>query len=303
MILIGSLALETRVWHLIRPVCDIDLVGTYDEIMAYRKRINAPVAYPINSGKSIYMRGVDGAIIEAEVAWEDSMAERLIKFVESQDDNIVMANGTLVPSLDVLYLLKMSHRYKKDSPHFLKTLRDIQFMRKLGAKIRPEHEEFFQQREKETYNYGHPKLNVNRNDFFDSNVTGVVQVYQHDSVHEAVKHLDRPAYEYFKPDTAEVYCSREMFEQCSDEIKLYSVVEEAMVLAIERSLSVFPGKKTPKEAFDMALMKCCTSIASGWWREFAWTNYDRVQELYHDDYYDLFMAKVEQGLVEYKKEG
>jgi hypothetical protein len=297
MILIGSLALQAHVAHLVRPTADEDLVGTYDEIMAYRKNINAKVCYPINSGKSIYMRRIGGAIVEAEVAWPDSMAERLIKFVESQSDNIVLANGTLVPSLDVLYLLKLSHRYKKDSPHFKKTLDDIMFMRMLGAKIRPEHEEFFKQREKETYTNSLPKLNVSRADFFDSNVTGVVQIFQHDSVHEAVKHLEHPAYEYFKPDTAEVMCSKDMFEKCSDEVKLYSVVEEAMVLAIERSLSVFPGKKTPKEAFDMALMKVCTSITSGWWREFAWTNYYRVQELYHDDYYDKFLEKAARGEV------
>lgn len=297
MILIGSLALQERVAHLVRPTADVDLVGTYDEIMAHRKSINAKVCFPINSGKSIFMRRDGGSIVEAEVAWPDSMAERLIKFVESQNDNIVMANGTLVPSLDVLYLLKLSHRYKKDSPHFKKTLDDIMFMRKLGAKIRPEHEEFFKQREKETYTNSLPKLNVSRADFFDSNVTGVVQIFQHDSVHEAVKHLERPAYEYFKPDTAEVMCSKDMFEKCSDEVKLYSVVEEAMVLAIERSLSVFPGKKTAKEAFDMALMKVCTSITSGWWREFAWTNYYRVQELYHDDYYDKFLETAARGEV------
>jgi hypothetical protein len=300
MILIGSLALQAHVAHLVRPTVDVDLVGNYDEIMAYRKNIDAKVCYPINQGKSIYMRRIGGAIVEAEVAWPDSMAERLIKFVESQSDNIVMANGTIVPSLDVLYLLKMSHRYKKDSPHFKKTLEDIMFMRKLGAKIRPEHEEFFKQRERETYTNSLPRLNVSRADFFNSNVTGVVQVYVHDQVHEAVKHLERPAYEYFKPDTAEVMCSKEMFEKCPDEVKLYSVVEEAMVLAIERSLSVFPGKKTPREAFEMALMKCCTSIASGWWREFAWENYYNVMNLFHEDFYDKFMEKVKQGLVEYK---
>jgi hypothetical protein len=299
MILIGSMALAHHV-DIGRVPADVDILGAYDEIMKFRQKVGIKVCYPINEGRSIYMRNDEGTIIEAEVCWEDSMAERLNNFIRKHDDWGVTGNDWLVPSLDMLYLLKLSHRYKKDSPHFKKTLDDILFMRKLGAKIRPEHEEFFKQREKETYTNSAPKLNVSRADFFDSNVTGVVQVYQHDAVHEAVKHLDRPAYEYFKPNTAEVMCSKAMFEKCSDEVKLYSVVEEAMVLAIERSLSVFPGKKTPREAFEMALMKCCTSIASGWWREFAWENYYNVMDLFHEDFYDKFMEKVEQGLVEYK---
>lgn len=301
MILIGSLALQVHVDYLHRPTADIDLVGSYDEIMEYRKRIGAKVCYPINEGRSIYMRGTGGAIIEAEVTWPDSMAERLVKFVEAQPDNIVMVNGTIVPSLDVLYLLKQSHKYKKDSPHFLKTMDDIIFMRDVcGAKLRDEHLEFFKQREKETYNYSHPKLNVKRSEFFDAEMTGVYQVFVHDQIHEAVKHLERPAYDYFKPDTSEVLCSREMFDACTYEVKLYSVIEEAMVLAIERSLSVFPGKKTPQEAFELALMKVCTSITSGWWREWAWNHYFDALDKFDEQFYDKFLAKVEQGIVEYK---
>lgn len=292
MILIGSLALQTHVTHLVRPTVDVDLVGTYDEIMAHRKNINAKVCYPINSGKSIYMRRVGGAIVEAEVAWPDSMAERLVKFVEAQDDNLVMHDGTLVPSLDVLYLLKMSHRYKKDSPHFKKTLDDILFMRKLGAKIRPEHEEFFKQREKETYQNQLPKLNRTKQEFF--NPAEVQYEWQHDDLHEVLKHLDKPAYQYFSG--GEVWSDMKVFKTLPENIKLLAVLEESLVLAAERSQLAFTDKKIdPKWSFDMALSKVCTSITGGTFRAYSYDNYYKVQGLYEQVGKD-YMERVYEGI-------
>jgi len=44
--------------------------------------------------------------------------------------------------------------------------------------------------------------------------------------------------------------------------------------------------------FEMALMKVCTSITSGWFREYAWENYQKVLDLYdslgEDDYVKRF---------------
>jgi hypothetical protein len=300
MILIGSLALQTHVTHLVRPTVDVDLVGTYDEIMAHRKNINAKVCYPINSGKSIYMRRVGGAIVEAEVAWPDSMAERLVKFVEAQDDNIVMASGTLVPSLDVLYLLKMSHRYKKDSPHFLKTMGDIHYMRNLGAKIRPEHEEFFKQREKETYTNTLPKLNQSKEGFFRDDI----YTYDHDTIHVAVAIGERPAYLEFKPEDSEVMVSKAMWDNLPMQIKLNAAYEEICVLCIERALVPHRDKwPDVKKAFDLAHAKLASSISSGWFREFVWENYYDIQAMYSDEFVKKFEQGLENGIVKpHKKE-
>jgi hypothetical protein len=150
---------------------------------------------------------------------------------------------------------------------------------------------------KDTYTNKLPKLNVSKNEFFDAEATGVRYEYIHDTIHLAVKHLSKPAYEFFKPDTNEVYCSKEMFFACDEYIQLLSGLEEAMVLAIERSLVPFPNGKTPKQAFDLALQKLASSISSGWYREFVWENYDRIQSLYHDDYFGWFLEGVEKGVV------
>jgi hypothetical protein len=132
-------------------------------------------------------------------------------------------------------------------------------------------------------------------------MTGVWQKWDHDSVHLAVKHLDKPAYEYFKPEDSEVMVSKEMWDVLPETIKLYAVLEEAYVLALERSLIPFPNRKTPKEAFDMALMKVCTSITSGWFREFSWESYDKVQALYNDNYVDKFQYGVDNEIVKLNK--
>lgn len=296
MIVIGSRALAYHIEG-VEPK-DLDLVGTYDEIVEFRKKFKAVTFYPINSGRSIYMRNAEGLICEAEVAWPGSRAEKFIEFAENEYRAFLdTENGWWVPCLDLLYLLKMSHRYLKDSPHFLKTMRDIQKLRKLGCSIPSEWMPFYEERMRDTYVYKHPKLTVGKKEFFDEESTGVRYTYDHDSLHEAVKHLDKPAYMYYKPEENEVYCDKNMFWALPESIRLLGVLEEAYVLALERSLIPFPGAMTPKQAFDMALMKVCTSITSGWFREFAYENYDSVQELYSDTYVDKFWEGVRNGTV------
>lgn len=292
MLLIGSLAIQHHIpW---RKANDVDLVGTYEEWEAYRKSKQDVVAcYPINSGKSFYMKQKDGTITECEIAWEGSRAEKLINFVESQSsDNVVTDDGLIVPSLDVLYLLKMSHRYLKDSPHTKKTMDDILELRKFGAKVRPEHEEFLKEREADTYTNKLPKLNQSKDSFFGAD-TGVQYEYDHDTIHKAIAVYDKPAYTNFID--GQVWCSRKLFEECSYDIQLAAAMEEAQVLALERALVPFPEKWTPKAAFDFAYQKLMTSISSGWFREFVWENYYPAQELYNKVGYQ-FVDKFEQGL-------
>ena len=111
-----------------------------------------------------------------------------------------------------------------------------------------------------------------------------------------MKHLERPAYEYFKPDTAEVMTSKEMFFKCDKAIQLYAALEEVMVLSIERSIHPFPDVDW-RWAFNMAHMKLSTSISSGWFREFVWENYDVVQSMYSEEYVNKFYRALEAGQI------
>jgi hypothetical protein len=312
MIVIGSTALQLNGVPGVVPN-DLDLIATYGEALEFRKKFKAKAFMPINEGKTIFMKNAEGKICEIEIAWSNSRAERLIEFCSSgkvpmaEVSNGSMLDGALVPPLDFLYLLKMSHRYLKNSPAFYKTMRDIKTMRKMGCQIPGEWLDYYNLREKETYTYSHPKLDTTKNDFFDKTKNGIEQKYDHDSLHRAVAIYDRPAYTYYQPDDQEVNCSREMFEKCPEHIKLAGVIEESCVLALERSLVPFPGGKTPEEAFRYALMKVCTSITSGWFREYAWEYHDEAVNLFLNleqvrSYVELFEDGLLKGLVQLNQE-
>jgi hypothetical protein len=168
-------------------------------------------------------------------------------------------------------------------------------MKHLGASVRPEYQEFSKLRMKETYNYAHPKLNVGKDDFFKDD--GIQYVFDHDTIHQSVAHFERPAYTYYMEDGAQVNCSKKKFFEIDQSIRLAGVVEEAAVLAIERSLVPHPGTWTPAHAWKFALAKVCSSITSGWFRAFGYEHLPEVLKLAPLGYWDKFQADVEEGLV------
>lgn len=299
--LIGSRAMN----HWVNPEHqrtpnDLDIVGTYDEITAFVKHIRRTekikAQYPFDSGKKIFIK-TEKRIIEAEVAWENSNSLWLQEII-ARDGIVKNIDGLdmLIPPLNLLYTLKMSHRYLKDSPHFLKTMKDIQIMRTYNAIIPEEYKEFYEERQAIQYNYKLPKLNQNKDTFFSGD--GIVYEYDHDTIHEAVKFLEQPAYTYYAD--GEVWSSKEKFAQCSEEVKLYGVLEESLVLACERSQLAFNPRPDARWSFEHALFKVCTSITSGFFREYAWENYDKVIDLYNKvglNYVEKLDAGIESGIV------
>lgn len=246
------------------------------EIMPTKKGMAVRIQYPFIE-----------QIIEAEFVDGNPVSEELLRTLVANSISTYPSSDEHIPvaCLDDLYMLKESHKYLRNSPHFLKTMRDIHEFRKRGCKIL--NEELFKAREKDTYNYSHPNLKQNKQDFFTDEVE---YIYDHDSIHEAMAHYDRPAYTFYAVEGEEVLSSKEKFFKCFDPIRRMGVLEEAYVLALERS--VIPYDTDPDKAFEMALMKICTSITSGWFREYAWENYDAVMLSYKWDwnYVDRFKA-------------
>lgn len=279
---------------------DIDMIATYDSIRQYAKDHNIKTFYPIQDGKKIFMRDSKGMIYEVEIAYPGTLVEEFIDIVVNHDpETRVACDGSYIASIDALYMLKMSHRFLKNSSHFKKTMHDIISFEKLGCYITNIWQDWYERRVKETYNYSHPKLNQNKDDFFDT--PGVEYMYDHDDIHMAIAyHHKSPAYRQFMKDGAEVECDKEKFAQLPTSTQLDAVVEEACVLAIERSLVPFPGKKTTRDAFLFALEKICTSITSGWFREFAWRHYyDAIHhfDVYFTYYHTQFQAAMLEGKI------
>jgi hypothetical protein len=242
--------------------------------------------------KSYYIK-LTGGVHEIEVATAGSTAEKLL---------VILSNNR-VRKIDLAYTLKMSHRFLRNSPHFEKTWKDIQDLRRVGAKIPPELSEWFIEREKETYYYNHPSLNKSKEEFFDTK--GVEYIYDHDSIHEAVAIENEPSYKSFL--VGEVKTCKKLFEQQSFDTKLNAVLEEAMVLAIERSLILIDDPEVKEhEVWRYSLMKVCTSITSGWFREFAWEHYGLCCKLYYSrvqGFWNKFQTALNDGKILPHKKG
>ena len=304
-LVIGSCALEYFL-DIGRKPKDTDIICTYDNMKLLLKQMEVKSTYPIDSGKKQAAFCTNGDIYEFEIAWPNSCAEEILNY--RYDDcyvhRVIGTNVLHTAPLDVQYMLKMSHRFKKDSPHFLKTMKDIKLLRKeFGSEeVKEDLKSIYERRMVETYTYAHPKLNQNKESFFDESVPYTLD---HDSIHEAIKISHQPAYKFFKPKDSEVMVSKEMWDNCSYDIKLLAGYEEACVLAIERSLHPFPNGKTTQEAFEYALMKICTSVTSGWFREWCWEHYENILTFHNTaghNYYNRFKKCLESGYVKLYKE-
>lgn len=307
MLLIGSRALLANNPELegVRKCVDWDYICTLDQFKAWHKanKDKLQFAVPTQGGKYYHARDKDGMNYEFELAWPGTTAERLLNAYGLLEHKWVPEIGPVPALNDDLLLIKLSHRYKRNSPHFLKTMSDIKFLRSKvyneGKRWLLEYKELLQLREAESYDYAHPKLNVTSKEFFNGD--GVNYVYDHDSIHLAVAlHWEwdqpenqdnydthpRPAYTYYMKDGSEVMTSKEKFMSVDEETRLAGVYEESCVLALERSQIPHglgkEGGPTARWSFEMALMKVCTSITSGWFREYAWENYQKVLDLYNE---------------------
>lgn len=296
ILVIGSYAMNHI--EFIREPTDLDLVMTYETLQSLVKKLDLKV-FP--QSRNSFVGKLSNQIVEITIAWPGSTDEELL------DTHAAMPSYTLygLPvsycSLDWLYALKMSHRFKKDSPHFLKTMEDIRWLREFRTVI-PDIR-WFERREKETL-AKHPKLNQNKNNFFDT--PGLTYIYDHDSIHQAIAIGSRPAYLEYQEDNAEVWCSKKKWNKVSNHTKLNGVLEEALVLALERSQIPYDFKPDKDWSFKHALMKVCTSITSGWFREYAWENYYIVLDRYQilsSNYTEVFKTALANNIVKSIEKG
>ena len=284
MIVIGSYPIQKLLG---RESRDLDLLGTLPAFQEYIHPSNRPV---ITDHSHAHFKGAY-RIYDCELIWPDSNSLELAELILSDPDTIYDNYlKAWVPSLNILYMLKMSHRYKKNSPHFLKTMRDIQKMRAAGAVIQEEHKDFYKVRMAATYDYSHPNLNQDKGGFFRPEDN--FYEFDHDSIHEAVALDGDPAYTKYAVEGAEVLSSKQKFFSVDERTRLLGVYEEACVLALERSQIPNRFSVDPEWSFKMALMKVCTSITSGWFREYAYENYDRVMFLYEGEGKDGYIWRM-----------
>jgi hypothetical protein len=119
----------------------------------------------------------------------------------------------------------------------------------------------------------HPKLNVTVGEFFDD---FVVKKYDHDYLHELFAYEDKPMYTKMQVDPSKAWCEKDMWNRFTDRQKINCVAEEVQVIATERFLVPNDFKFPYKLAYIKALDKVCTTLCSGWFRDFAIDAYPRL---------------------------
>ena len=117
-------------------------------------------------------------------------------------------------------------------------------------------------------------------EFFDD---AVDKKYDHDYLHELMAFHDRPLYTHLQYDLSMAWCEKELWDKLSYDDKCKCVAEETYVIAIERFMVPSNWTHYTKLSYIKALQKVCTTLTSGWFRDFAIDNYPQIIDLFDID--------------------
>lgn len=187
-----------------------------------------------------------------------------------------------------IMLIKRSHLFR--TVGFPKHIRHYHELKsKLSEFIDDEYNSLLKRRIKLTKSkFGDrtPSLKKSKSEFFDDYVK---KVYDHDEIHLATCYYDRPIYERIKPDTDSVWCAKDMWESLPYKDKVRCVREEGYAIAIERFL-IWKRGYPERFAFNEAVSKICTTLTSGWFRDFAIENWPEIMD-YDQPFLKMFLDK------------
>ncbi len=272
-IVIGSRA--AKFWYnSFRRPKDWDLLVTDDELSNFGD-IKKTSETKFRAGK-----------IELEPIRSDSM--RLLAEVNKYSPTMEMDGmECIVACPRSLLALKRSHIHYP--LHWSKTIRDYHFLKR-RVKLEGDYQKIADLRamEKPRDRAGY-SLNVKNEEFFAGSERFVQRVYLHDDLHAATCYYDAPLWSRCKKNPDKALIDEGLFRQLdhSDQIKM--VQEEAFVIALERR--IIPKRTEDHiEAFRYGLMRICTTLTRGWFREFAVENYYEIRRFDWD-----FVGKFEQA--------
>ncbi len=160
-----------------------------------------------------------------------------------------------------------------------------------------ETEKFLQERialTMKAFPQGHPSLKKSVDEFFDDYVE---KKYNHDYLHELVAYEFKPLYTRLQRDSSSAWCERELWDKFTDLEKIMCVAEETQVIAIERFLVPKDWNYSVKHAYLRALDKVCTTLCSGWFRDFAIDYYPEVMELCDTMKFENIRKELENGTI------
>ena len=179
----------------------------------------------------------------------------------------------------VIQSLKLSHMHY-DLPSWHKHLHDIKHVDSLG--IKPDMDLVFKLKAEWTEYYkGKDKIKLNKKpkDFFKASYN-----QNHDALHEHFKLTDIPIYKKFLKDGESIAVDKDKFFKLPYLDQIYSVVEESMVVAHERNLSLRNGFKY-----------VYTKLSKNWWNDFITTNFVIINS-HLDEFNSFYKEKSKHGI-------
>ena len=123
---------------------------------------------------------------------------------------------------------------------------------------------------------GNPNLMQSVDGFFKD---AVRKLYDHDWLHELCAYNAVPMYRKMQRDSLSAWCNKDMWDTFTELEKRQCVAEKCFVIAIERFMVPNNWKYSGKLACMMALNKVCTTLCSGWFRDYAIDNYEQIIQM------------------------
>lgn len=216
----------------------------------------------------------------------------LYKYVSSS--NTIEHEGMIlyILSLKGLSLVKRSHlhrdlKFDRHIAHYWK------YLEKESCNWEESDLEFLSTRTtmtKKAYPQCQSNLTKEVGSFFND---AVKRKYNHDYLHSLFAYEEKPMYTKLQLNPKLAKCEEDLWNKLSYEQKVQCVAEETQVIATERFLVPKDWDYPAKAAYMKALQKVCTTLTSGWFRDFALDNYPSVVQMFSRNKFN----EVQQRLV------
>ncbi|NBO22407.1 hypothetical protein EBU94_03575 [bacterium] len=298
MFIIGSSALKKRISHSNRSVKDTDVVGTHRELN-YLVDLLSPKEVRLNEHNCAILKRIKNKNeffqtdnVEFFISDDKQSLTEYTKYENIEEFKVGYA------SLETLYSLKKSHihfplKFKKHIQDYCELHNEVGGTDNLSniTKIG------FSEAESRLGKLRTPSLNKKVSTFFDQSKKFVDYFFIHDDIHRVMAHYDSPLYERMQSNKELAKCEVSLWNDFSFEDKCKCVLEEAYVIALERKIiPVMFGSSndftTPQQALEWSMMRICTTLCGGWFREFATNNYKEIMSMSDPKYLDKFMESV-----------
>lgn len=313
MIVIGSKALlfrleQTQEINERYARSDFDVIMTEQEFAKWVEynmdNIKTLIPKSTNRFKAIVLVGGLRKQYEIEIGLEGTSSKFLLDNRQYVCDNTTIgALGEGMHTLNPVYLMLTKRSHLIYPIHFEKNIKDYHMLKNMVGNFEMDDrmKEYYNLRCNEAKNRNKqrtPKLNVSNEDFFSSKLP-VPNYFVHDHIHEIMKHNDVPVYTLMQRDSTKAWCEKDMWDELSYDLQIQAVQEEAYVIALERYVIPQYGENWNdyKWCYERAVKRICTTLCSGWFRDFAIENYPTVMERYDDTYVDRFYQAYDNGLI------